>query len=120
MPPTPQRQAPLYAFAWPFLNSAAHSCAWLFDHLIRLEEERRGDRQAERLGGLEIEDQLEGHGPFDGQVGGLGPFEELIYEHGAAPVETVATAANEAGTIVNMNAARLLSSRLLVKNPISP
>jgi hypothetical protein len=31
----------------------------LFDHLIRPLEERRRDRQAEGLGGLEIDDQLE-------------------------------------------------------------
>ena len=47
---------PLYAFAWPFLNPAEHSCACLFDQLIRLEEERRGDREAERLGSLEVDD----------------------------------------------------------------
>jgi hypothetical protein len=33
--------------------------AGLPDHLVRLEEERRGDRQAERLGGLEVDHQLQ-------------------------------------------------------------
>ena len=31
----------------------------LFDHFVGEAEDRLGDRQAERLGGLEIDDQLE-------------------------------------------------------------
>jgi hypothetical protein len=31
----------------------------LFDHLIRLEEERRRNREAKGLGSLEVDDQLE-------------------------------------------------------------
>ena len=42
------------------------------DHLIRLEADMRGNGQAERLRGLEVDDQLELHGLLDGQVGRLG------------------------------------------------
>ena len=31
----------------------------LFDHLVGLEEERRGNREPERLGGLEVDDEFE-------------------------------------------------------------
>jgi hypothetical protein len=31
------------------------------DHVGRLEEERRGDREPERLSGLQVDDQLERH-----------------------------------------------------------
>ena len=37
---------------------------FLFDHLIRLEEEAWGNHQAEGVGGLEINDQLKGSGLF--------------------------------------------------------
>ena len=36
------------------------------DHLIRPLQERRRDRQAEGLGGLEVDDQLELGGLLDG------------------------------------------------------
>ena len=51
----------------------------LAEHLISLEQEAWGDGQAERLGSLEMEDQLELHGAFHGQVGGLGGLEDLIH-----------------------------------------
>jgi hypothetical protein len=40
------------------------------DHLIGAGEDRLGDRDAERLRGLQIDDQLEFSRPLDGQVGG--------------------------------------------------
>src|SRR5712692_3896223 len=58
----------------PSTPRTSHSSR-LLDHLVRLEEERRGDREAERLGGLEIDDELELHRPFHRQVGGLRAFE---------------------------------------------
>ena len=45
-------------------------------YLIRLRQQRRRDREAQRLGGLAVDDQLELRGLLDGQVGGLGAFEE--------------------------------------------
>ena len=43
-------------------------------HLVRLEQECRGDGEAERVGGLEVDDQLKLGGTFDGQVGRFRPF----------------------------------------------
>ena len=37
----------------------------LLDHLVRPQKERWRDRQAERLGGLEVDYQLEGFRPDD-------------------------------------------------------
>jgi hypothetical protein len=47
------------------------------DHLGRLEEERRGDGEAQFFGGLEVEDQLELGGLLHGQVSGLGTLQDL-------------------------------------------
>ena len=44
------------------------------NHLIRQEEQRWRHRDRQGLGGLEVEDQLEFHGLFHLQLGGLGPF----------------------------------------------
>jgi hypothetical protein len=49
------------------------------DYLIGLEEERRGDGQAQLLRGLQVDHQLEFYGPLDGQVGRLGTFELSTY-----------------------------------------
>jgi hypothetical protein len=46
-----------------------------FDHLICAGEDRLRDRQAERLGGLEIDDQLEPRRALNRQVGRLGTSE---------------------------------------------
>jgi hypothetical protein len=43
----------------------AQSSVALFDHLIRPLQERLGDREAEGLGGLEVDDQFELGGLFD-------------------------------------------------------
>ena len=48
------------------------------DHVIRPLQERLRDLQPEGLGGLEVDDQLELCGLLDGQVGGLGAFEDLV------------------------------------------
>jgi hypothetical protein len=61
--------------------------ARLLDHLGRLEQEHRGDREAERLGGLEVDDKLKLHGLLDGQVRGLRAPEDLVHIDGAAPHE---------------------------------
>src|SRR5262245_40555930 len=45
------------------------------DHLVRPPQQRRRDRQAERLGGLEVDDQLELGGLLDGEFGWVRPFE---------------------------------------------
>jgi len=50
----------------------------LVDHLIRPPQQRRRDRQPERLGSLEVDDQLE----LGGQVGGLGALEVRVSQPG--------------------------------------
>src|SRR2546428_723951 len=54
------------------------------NHLVRQEEERWGYGDAEGLGGLEVEDQLELCGLLHRQVGGLGAFQELVHVGGGA------------------------------------
>ena len=54
------------AFGW------ASPCARLLDHLVRLEQERRRDREAQGLGGLQVDDEFELHRPLHRQVPGLG------------------------------------------------
>src|SRR5260370_34853227 len=49
----------------------------LLDYLIRPQQKRRLDRQAERLRGLQVDDQLELFWVLDRKVGGLGAFQNL-------------------------------------------
>ena len=42
------------------------SSIWLLDHLIRSQQQRLRDREAERLRGFEVDDQLELRWLFDG------------------------------------------------------
>src|SRR3990170_1928946 len=49
-----------------------------FNHLIRPNQQRLGDRQPEGLGGLEVEHQLELGGLLDGEVAGLRALEDLV------------------------------------------
>src|SRR5262249_55067368 len=60
--------------------------ALLYD-LIRPLQERRRDRQPERLPGLDVDDQLELGGLFDGEVARLGALQDLVHVRGAALVE---------------------------------
>src|SRR5258707_15389820 len=59
----------------------------LFDYLIRPQQERLWDRQAEGLGGLEVDDQLELGGLLDGQVAYLGTLEDPVDVGRRAPEE---------------------------------
>ena len=49
----------------------------LLDDLVGPLEQRLRDGEPERLGGLEVDDQLELGGLLHGQVGGLGALEDL-------------------------------------------
>jgi hypothetical protein len=57
---------------------------WTRDHLIRPQQERQGNREAERLRGLEVDDEIELGRLFHGQVG-LGALENLVHVGGGAP-----------------------------------
>ena len=57
----------------------------LLDHLVRLQQQQRRNRQAQRLGRLRIDDQLELRGLLDGQISRLGAFQELVDVDCGAP-----------------------------------
>src|SRR5262249_50513012 len=59
-------------------------CSLLFDHLICSYEHIRWNRQADLLGGFEINNQLKLHRLFYRQVSGLAAFEDLIHIRGSA------------------------------------
>src|SRR6266851_2810252 len=63
----------------------------LLDHLIRPLEERRRDREAKGLGGLQVDDQRELGGLFYGEIAGFRALEDLVDVGGGAPeyVDTV-------------------------------
>src|SRR5215470_12935426 len=59
----------------------------LLDQLVGAREQRRRDRQPERLGDLDVNDQLELSRLLDGEVGGLGTLEDLVHDGGSPPEE---------------------------------
>src|SRR5437773_1162194 len=59
----------------------------LLDHFIRPPQQRRRDRQAERLGGLEVDDQLEFGRLLHGEIGGLRAFQDLVDVLGRSTVQ---------------------------------
>jgi hypothetical protein len=48
------------------------------DDLVRPRQQRRRDREAERLGGLEVDHELELGGLLDGQIARLRALEDLV------------------------------------------
>jgi hypothetical protein len=58
----------------------------LLDDVVGPEQERLRDRQAERLRGLQVDDQLELCGLFDGEIGRFGALEDLV-DVGRDPLE---------------------------------
>ena len=56
----------------------------LFDDLVRPQQQRLRDCQAERLRGLQVYDQLELCWLLDGKIGGPGTLESPVYKMGGA------------------------------------
>jgi hypothetical protein len=52
----------------------------LLDDLVGAQQERLWHRQPDRLGGREIDDQLEFSRLLDRDIGGLGPMQNLVDE----------------------------------------
>ena len=59
------------------------------DHLIRPQQQRRRDGEAEGLGRLEVDDQFELRGLLDGEVGGFRAFEDLVHISRGTPGQVV-------------------------------
>src|SRR5713226_87502 len=78
--PPPSRQR------W-VLPRPTFSCRSLLDDLVGPQQQRWRDRQAERLGGLEVDHQLELRGLLDREVGGLGALEDFVDVGCGAPPE---------------------------------
>src|SRR5437667_11388517 len=57
------------------------------DHLVRAQQQRLRDVQAERFRSLEVDDQLELRGLQDGQIGGFRPLENLVDVRGRSTVQ---------------------------------
>jgi len=53
----------------------------LLDHLVGASEQWQGNREAERLGDLEVDDQLDFYHLLDRQIGRLGTLEYAADEH---------------------------------------
>src|SRR5262249_52771794 len=83
--------------AWKFLDSmptitrciptmtfSRCMLAGSLDHLIGLEAQERGDRDPERLGGLEVDDELVAHRLLHREVSRWGAFQDLIHQDGNA------------------------------------
>src|SRR5215472_5543060 len=81
------------AIAFPNSTASESTCpagltlgpfSWM-NHLVRPRQHCRRNRQAECLDGLEVDDQLYLHGLLDGEVGGLGALEDLVYVSSPPP-----------------------------------
>src|SRR5262245_37167414 len=59
-------------------NARRSISLYSLDDLVSSGQDRLRDREAERLGGLEIDDQLELGGLLDGEIGGFCTFQDLV------------------------------------------
>src|SRR5437899_5108929 len=63
-----------------FLTLSDDTKPGLLDDLIRPPQQRVRDRQAERLGSLEVDDELKLRRLLDGEVARFGALQDLIHE----------------------------------------
>src|SRR5271170_6630593 len=56
------------------------------DHLVRQGEQQRGDIDADRLGGVQIDDRAELRRLFDRKIAGVGALEYPVHEEGGAAI----------------------------------
>src|SRR5262249_56529261 len=76
--------SPLSASGYPFHTPVGYPCAYLFDHFVRQDEKVRGQRQAEGLGRLEVDDALKPHQLLHRQVGRRGTVQDFVHVGGNA------------------------------------
>src|SRR4030095_6503376 len=57
----------------------------LLDYVVRPLQQRLRNRQPERLGGLQIDDQLELGGLLNRKIGGLSALQDLVHVDGSKP-----------------------------------
>src|ERR1051325_4630983 len=96
----------------------------LFDNPIRPEQQRRRDGEAERLGGLEVDDELELRRLLDGEISGLCAFENFSNVTGDAVqlIEKVRAIRHQAASL-HMQSIRIYGRQSTldseVRNPLS-
>jgi hypothetical protein len=70
----------------PVGNEADRMLTWMTtslpEHLVCLEEDGGGNGEAERLGGLQVDDEVDLCRLLDRQVGGLGTLQDLVHVGG--------------------------------------
>src|SRR5262249_36237348 len=73
----------------PFRSPGKSQCGEcrLLDDLICPLQRRRRNGQPKRLGGLEVDDEVELAGLLDRKVGGLRALEDFVHEGGSAPLQ---------------------------------
>ena len=59
------------------------------NHLVRAQQQRLRDRQAERLGGFDVHRHIEFRRTLDGQIGRLDAFEDLVDVGCGAPLSAL-------------------------------
>ena len=61
----------------------------LLQDLGDLEHDLVGEGDAQLAGGLQVDHEVERHRLLDGEIGGLGAFQNLVYINSRAPIEVI-------------------------------